>query len=124
MKHIFTLLFSFVSLSFWGQTLESDLQKSYSKEEIAQFSLNQMLPIYKYALTHACYLTPLPAGKDVSSFSSINLPQQGKEEPIKFTDLGLQIQDRTQYFRVANAPYLLVVKSINVLKIEMQNQKK
>ena len=55
---------------------------------------------------------------------SINLSQQGKEEPIKFTDLGLQIQDRTQYFKVANAPYLLVVKSINVLKIEMQNQKK
>jgi hypothetical protein len=124
MKHVFTLLFSLVSLSFWGQTLESDLQKSYSKEEITQFSLNQTLPVYAYALKHACYLTPIPAGKDVSSFSSINLPQQGKEEPIKFTDLGLQIQDRTQYFKVANAPYLLVVKSINVLKIEMQNQKK
>jgi len=124
MKHIFTLLFSLLSLSFWGQTLESDLQKSYSKEEIAQFSLNQTLSIFEYALKHACYLTPIPEGKDVSSFSSIYLPQQGKEEPIKFTDLGLQIQDRTQYFKVANAPYLLVVKSINVLKIEMQNQKK
>jgi hypothetical protein len=124
MKHIFTLLFAFVSLSFWGQTLETDLQKSYSKEEIAQLSLNQTLAVYEYALKHACYLTPIPEGKDVSSFSSINLPKQEKEAPIKFTDLGLQIQDRTQYFKVANAPYLLVVKSINVLKIEMQNQKK
>jgi len=124
MKHIFTLLFAFVSLSFWGQTLETDLQKSYSKEEITQFSLNQTLAVYEYALKHACYLTPIPEGKDVSSFSSINLPKQEKEAPIKFTDLGLQIQDRTQYFKVANAPYLLVVKSINVLKIEMQNQKK
>ena len=124
MKHIFTLLFAFVSLSFWGQTLETDLQKSYSKEEIAQLSLNQTLAVYEYALKHACYLTPIPEGKDVSSFSSINLPKQEKDAPIKFTDLGLQIQDRTQYFKVANAPYLLVVKSINVLKIEMQNQKK
>lgn len=124
MKHIFTLLFAFVSFSFWGQTLETDLQKSYSKEEIAQLSLNQTLAVYEYALKHACYLTPIPEGKDVSSFSSINLPKQEKEAPIKFTDLGLQIQDRTQYFKVANAPYLLVVKSINVLKIEMQNQKK
>jgi len=124
MKHIFTLLFAFVSLSFWGQTLETDLQKSYSKEEITQFSLNQTLAVYEYALKHACYLTPIPEGKDVSSFSSINLPKQEKEAPIKFTDLGLQILDRTQYFKVANAPYLLVVKSINVLKIEMQNQKK
>ena len=124
MKHIFTLLFAFVSLSFWGQTIETDLQKSYSKEEIAQLSLNQTLAVYEYALKHACYLTPIPEGKDVSSFSSINLPKQEKEAPIKFTDLGLQIQDRTQYFKVANAPYLLVVKSINVLKIEMQNQKK
>jgi hypothetical protein len=124
MKHIFTLLFAFVSLSFWGQTLETDLQKSYSKEEIAQLSLNQTLAVYEYALKHACYLTPIPEGKDVSSFSSINLPKQEKEAPIKFTDLGLQIQDRTQYFKVTNAPYLLVVKSINVLKIEMQNQKK
>jgi hypothetical protein len=124
MKHIFTLLFAFVSLSFWGQTIETDLQKSYSKEEVAQFSLNQTLAVYEYALKHACYLTPIPEGKDVSSFSSINLPKQEKEAPIKFTDLGLQIQDRTQYFKVTNAPYLLVVKSINVLKIEMQNQKK
>jgi len=124
MKHIFTLLFAFVSLSFWGQTIETDLQKSYSKEEVAQFSLNQTLAVYEYALKHACYLTPIPEGKDVSSFSSINLPKQEKEAPIKFTDLGLQILDRTQYFKVANAPYLLVVKSINVLKIEMQNQKK
>jgi hypothetical protein len=124
MKHIFTLLFAFVSLSFWGQTIETDLQKSYSKEEVAQFSLNQTLAVYEYALKHACYLTPIPEGKDVSSFSSINLPKQEKDAPIKFTDLGLQIQDRTQYFKVTNAPYLLVVKSINVLKIEMQNQKK
>ncbi|MEY4351445.1 MAG: hypothetical protein RL078_1523 [Bacteroidota bacterium] len=123
MKHIFTLLFAFVSLSFWGQTLETDLRKSYSKEEINQFSLDQTLPIYEYALTHACYLTPLPEGKDVSGFASINLAQKGKDEPIKFTDLGLRILDRTQYFKVADSPYLLVVKSINVLKIDMQNQK-
>jgi hypothetical protein len=123
MKHIFTLLFAFVSLSFWGQTLETDLRKSYSKEEINQFSLDQTLPIYEYALTHACYLTPIPEGKDVSGIASINVSQKGKDEPIKFTDLGLRILDRTQYFKVANSPYLLVVKSINVLKIDMQNQK-
>jgi hypothetical protein len=46
------------------------------------------------------------------------------KEPIVFTDFGLKILDRTQYFLIANTNKILVVKSKNVLSLEMQNQKK
>jgi len=130
MKLIYTLFFALLSLSSWSQTVESQLSKSYSKEEIAQFKAENSLPLYEYALTHACYIIDAPQGKDVSNFQTIqlssnpNIPIVISKEPIVFTDFGLKILDRTQYFLIANTNKILVVKSKNVLSLEMQNQKK
>ena len=130
MKLFYALIFAFLSLQSWSQTLESELSKSYSKEEIAQFKETNTLPLYEYALTHACYLIDAPQGKDVTSFSTIQLsnnpsiPLETSKEPIRFTDLNLKILDKTQYFVVANTNKILVVKSKNILSLEMQNQKK
>lgn len=130
MKLFYALIFAFLSLQSWSQTLESQLSKSYSKEEIAQFKETNTLPLYEYALTHACYLIDAPQGKDVSSFAAIQLsknpliPLETSKEPIRFTDLNLKILDKTQYFVVANTNKILVVKSKNILSLEMQNQKK
>ncbi|MEY4805401.1 MAG: hypothetical protein RL331_1927 [Bacteroidota bacterium] len=130
MKLIYTLFFALLSLSSWSQTLETELSKSYSKEEIAQFKAENSLPLYDYALTHACYLIDAPQGKDVSNFQTIQLssnpdvPMVISKEPIVFTDFDLKILDRTQYFLVANTNKILVVKSKNILSLEMQNQKK
>jgi hypothetical protein len=130
MKLFYTLFFVLLSLSSWSQTVESQLSKSYSKEEIAQFKAENALPLYEYALTHACYIIDAPKGKDVSNFQTIQLssnpaiPVVISKEPIVFTDLGLKILDRTQYFSIANTNKILVVKSKNVLSLEMQNQKK
>ena len=130
MKLIYTLFFALLSLSSWSQTIETKLSKSYSKEEIAQFKAENSLPLYEYALTHACYVIDVPQGKDVSNFQTIQLssnpdvPMVISKEPIVFTDFDLKILDRTQYFLVANTNKILVVKSKNILSLEMQNQKK
>ncbi|MEN9968251.1 MAG: hypothetical protein RIR94_423 [Bacteroidota bacterium] len=124
MKLFYTLLFALLSLSSWSQTVESQLSKSYSKEEIAQFKADNSLSLYTYALEHACYLITAPQGKDLSQFDVLDLPSKASEKPLNFTDLGFKILDRTQYFKVANSDKILVVKSKNVLSLEMQNQKK
>ena len=130
MKLFYTLFFTLLSLSSWSQTVETQLSKSYSKEEIAQIKESNSLPLFEFALTHACYLIDTPQGKDVSNFPTIQLssnpdvPLVISKEPIVFTDFGLKILDRTQYFLVANTNKILVVKSKNILSLEMQNQKK
>ena len=124
MKLIYTLFFVILSLTSWSQTIETQLSKSYSKEEIAQFKAENSLPLYTYALEHACYLIDKPQGKDLSQFDALDLPSKATEKPINFTDLSLKILDKTQYFLVANTNKILVVKSKNVLSLEMQNQKK
>ena len=124
MKLIYAFLFAFLSLTSWSQTTESQLSKSYSKAEISQIKETNTLPLHEYALTHACYLIDAPQGKDLSKFDALDLPSKTTDKPINFTDLGLKILDKTQYFLVANTNKILVVKSKNILSLEMQNQKK
>lgn len=130
MKLFYIFALTFLSFKSWSQNLETTLSKSYSKEEILQIQAVNELPLFEYALTHACYLIDVPQGKDISSFESIefssnpNVPMEISKEPIVFTDLGLKILDKTQYFLVANTNKILVVKSRNILLLEMQNQKK
>jgi hypothetical protein len=130
MKLFYAFLFLFLSLTSWSQTIDSQLSKSYSKEEITQIKESNSLPLFEYALTRACYLIDAPQGKDVANFQTIqlskntNIPMEISKEPIVFTDFGLKILDKTQYFLVANTNKILVVKSKNILSIEMQTQKK
>jgi hypothetical protein len=124
MKLFYTLFFVLLSLSSWSQTVESQLSKSYSKEEIAQFKAENSLPLYAYAIEHACYLIDAPQGKDISQFPVFDLMLPQYPEPIVFTNFGIRILDRTQYYSVINTNKILVVKSKNVLSLEMQNQKK
>jgi hypothetical protein len=123
MKLLYAFIFATLSLNSWSQTLETELSKSYSKEEIAQFKTENSLSLYEYAINHACYLIQAPQGKDISQFTSIELPDQATAMPIRYTDFGFKILDRTQYFKVANSNQILVVKSKNILSLEMKNQK-
>jgi len=124
MKLFYAVLFAFLSLTSWSQSTESQLSKSYSKEEIAQFKAENSLPLYAYAIEHACYLIDAPQGKDISQFPVFDLMLPQYPEPIVFTNFGIRILDRTQYYSVINTNKILVVKSKNVLSLEMQNQKK
>lgn len=124
MKLFYTLFFAFLSLSSWSQSLETELSKTYSKEEILQIKASNELPLYEYALTHACYLIEAPQGKDISQFEVFDLLLPPSTEPIVFTNYSIRILDRTQYYQVVNTNKILVVKSKNILSLEMQTQKK
>lgn len=124
MKLFYAFIFAALSLTSWSQTLETQLSKTYSKEEILQIKAANEMPLYEYALTHACYLIDTPKGKEVSQFQVFDLQLPQPPKPIVFTDFGLRILDKTQYFLVANTNKILVVKSKNILSLEMQNQKK
>jgi hypothetical protein len=95
-----------------------ELLKSYKDAELTSLTQEQ-IELLDYAVDHACYLISVPQGKDISKFQEINLNSESKL--IRFTDLGLKIQEVTQYFKVANRPELLVVKSSHILKLEKQN---
>jgi hypothetical protein len=122
MKLFYTLFFALLSLSSWSQTIDAQLSKSYSKEEIAQFKAENSLPLYVYAIEHACYLIDKPQGKDVSGFPTLKV--NGETVPLDFTYFQIKLTDRTQYFQIEGSTRILVVKSKNVLSLEMQNQKK
>jgi hypothetical protein len=124
MKLFYAFLFALLSLTSWSQTTESQLSKTYSKEEILQIKASNEMPLYEYALTHACYLIDAPQGKDVSQFEVFDLLLPPSPEPIIFTNYSIRILDRTQYYSVINTNKILVVKSKNILSLEMQNQKK
>ena len=124
MKLFYALIYAFLSHQSWSQTTESQLSKSYSKEEILQIKASNELPLYEYALTHACYLIDVPQGKDVSQFPVFDLQLPQYPEPIVFTNYSIRILDRTQYYSVKNTNKILVVKSKNILSLEMQTQKK
>ena len=116
------ILFVFLclgNLSF-SQKYNQELLKSYSKNELTSMT-DEKLSILDYGLLNSCYLTPIPAGKDIGKFPKIEI--SGDEKQIRFTDLGLKIQDNTQYFQVANKNKILVVKSIYVLTLEKNNNK-
>ena len=92
-----------------------ELLKSYKDAELTSLTQEQ-IELLDYAVDHACYLISVPQGKDVSKFQEITLNSESKL--IRFTDLGIKIQEVTQYFKILNRPELLVVKSSNILKLE------
>jgi hypothetical protein len=109
----------FLSLGISAQkSYPKELLKSYKDAELTSLTQEQ-IELLDYAIDHACYLISVPQGKDISKFQEINLNSESKL--IRFTDLGLKIQEVTQYFKVANRPELLVVKSSHILKLEKQN---
>jgi hypothetical protein len=105
-----------------AQKASPALAKSYSKTELQSFEQDGQgtINVLNYAVDQACYTILIPQGKDVDQFPTITLKSK---KDIRFTDYQLQIKDRTQYFKIEGSNELLVVKSINVLRLEMQNKK-
>jgi hypothetical protein len=120
-KGLLVILLAFAQ-QFVAQKASPALAKSYSKTELQSFEQDGQgtINVLNYAIDHSCYTVVIPEGKDVSQFPSISV--KSKKE-IRFTDYQLQIKDRTQYFKIEGSNELLVVKSINILKLEMQNKK-
>jgi hypothetical protein len=104
-----------------AQKASPALSESYTDRELKALEQDKQgtIDVLNYAVDHACYTIIIPEGKDVSQFPTILKPK----ESLRFTDYELRILDRTQYFQLAGKNELLVVKSMNILKLEMQNKK-
>lgn len=113
------MLFFFTVQFAQAQQFNPILLKSYSKTEltkIEQENPNQ-LKVLDYAIANACHYINKPEGKNVE-YPVINT----KNQSTNFTELGLKITDRTQYFTSKENGKLLVVKSLYVLELEMKNK--
>lgn len=113
------MLFFFTFQFAQAQQFNPSLLKSYSKAElvkIEQENPNQ-LKVLDYAINHACYFIDKPVGK-VAEYPVI----ETHNGSTIFTELGLKITDRTQYFIAKETGKLLVVKSLYVLELEMKNK--
>ena len=111
----FLLIFNF---SF-AQQPSKELLKSYSKAELKQISANQPndIEVLNYGIDHAIYFIEVPDGKKVPS-------QQLKQfkETIRFTDYGIKLLEKTQYFTFADSPKVMAVKSLYHLRLEMNKK--
>lgn len=119
-KNLFNLILFFFTFQFaQAQQFNPSLLKSYSKAElvkIEQENPNQ-LKVLDYAINHACYFIDKPVGK-AAEYPVI----ETHNGSTIFTELGLKITDRTQYFIAKETGKLLVVKSLYVLELEMKNK--
>ncbi len=111
-------LFTFISLCFFSiaQKQNGEFLKSYSKKELSKFD-KETIEILEYGITNAVYITTIPSGKELN-LPEINLTSNS----LKFTDLGLKILNQNQYFKVQGAENMLVIKSLYVLKNELENK--
>jgi hypothetical protein len=119
-KNLFSLLLFFLTVQFaQAQKFNSDLLKSYSKTELTQLEQEKpnQIKVLEYALTNACYYIDKPDNKNVD-YPIID----SKNDSKNYSDLGLKITDKTQYFISKNSGKLLVVKSLYVLELEMNNK--
>jgi hypothetical protein len=119
-KNLFSLMLFFFTFQFaQAQQFNPSLLKSYSKSElikIEQENPNQ-LKVLDYAILNACYYIDKPTNKSVE-YPIIDT----NNDSTNFTELGLKITDKTQYYISKNSGKLLVVKSLYVLELEMKNK--
>ncbi|MFM7662223.1 MAG: hypothetical protein ACKO6A_06130 [Bacteroidota bacterium] len=120
MKQILLILIFISAFEFTGsaQKYNSELLKSYSQSELKNFD-TETLDILSYAIENALYYTEIPTGKNVQ-LTEIEV----KNNSLKFTDFALKIAENTQYYKIKGTNQMLVIKSFNILKLQMQNRKK
>ena len=119
MKKIgFLLLFFLISNCFLSQDANKDLLKSYSKKNLQQLALHDpgKLAVLEFAVEKAIHFVDKPEGK---SFEV--KPLKSKLFSQKFTDYGIQIMDKTQYFSLPQTDKIMVVKSFYHLQLEFNS---
>lgn len=117
MKLLISTAFLTLSIGFVSaQNYDSRLLKKFNHEELSSMEQNdpQSLDRYEYALDHAMYITDLPSGKSID-LPTITLNEEGQN----FADLGLDIINTNQYFKIEGTDKMLVVKSVWVLDNEL-----
>lgn len=115
---ILSLTFLFVGSSF-SQKMDDRFLTKYSLEEIK--SIKEKTPevfnLLTYALDNAMYITGFPSEKNLE-LASIEMPVKG----ATFLDLGLEILQENQYFKIQGTEKMLVMKSEWVLNHELKTK--
>jgi hypothetical protein len=119
MKYIlFTSIFLFVfGFKSHSQKYNSELLKSYSKEELQNFD-SETIKVLEYGLENAVYYAELPSNKGINFNEIVN-----ESNSLRYTDFRLKIAKENQYFRIKNSNKMMVVKSMFVLKNELSIKK-
>lgn len=123
MKNIFILSFCFLfHLVALSQEADSRLSKSYTQKELNEYktSKREYYRMLVYALDNACYVSPIPAGKEIKEDGVISIDP--KSIP-SFTEIGVRIKNQNQYFLIRDTDKMLVVKSEWVLNNELTRKK-
>jgi len=118
MKLLYFALILILSAGFTSaQNYDSRLLKKFNHEELIFMEQNNPLKLkrYEYALDHGVYFAELPFGKK-EDLPSISL----NGDPTNFLELGIDIINKNQYFKIEGTDKMLVVKSIWVLDNEMR----
>lgn len=108
--------------NLWSQEIDKNLLNSYTIEEIEQLKTAnpEQFEVLNYAIEHAVYFA------QNNSTGKANYEQEmafENSESLRFTDYGLKILDKNQYIKIKGTSKILVVKSMNVLLLEMKNKK-
>jgi len=112
----FLLFFGAVSFS---QQIDERLLEKYTATELNLMIENSPndYALLNYALDNAMYVAEGSNPKAVG-LETINAPSEGST----FLDLGLEIKEENQYFKISGEDKILVVKSKWVLNHEMQKK--
>lgn len=116
----FSLTFATV-VTGYSQTTDNRLLSVYSESEINQIKQTD-ITLYNaliYGLDNATYITAIPKEKKMENLKSITLPKGD----YTFASLGIKIEELSQFFQINGTDKMLVVKSIHVLKNELENKK-
>jgi len=119
-KNLFSLILFLLTVQFaQAQKFNASLLKSYTKTELTKIDQEKpnQLKVLEYAILNACYYIDKPTNKSVD-YPTIDT----KNDSTIFTELGLKISDKTQYYISKKSGKLLVVKSLYVLELEMKNK--
>jgi|688.fasta_scaffold1072684_1 mannitol-specific phosphotransferase system IIBC component len=120
---LFLLIFCFITFLSFSQDYDKRLEKLYSVEELTALQKENPSKIItlNYAIDNAVYTSDLPLEKKSEFTKSINY--DFKKKP-NFIELGLKIENQSQYFRINGTNKILVIKSEYLLNYELKNIKK
>lgn len=122
----FSILLAFTAFSGFSQSkYDTRLLVKYSEQELSNLedSNPAKFEFINYCIEHAFYVSDLPTEKMQSKNDQIGLISIENIEHINFFALNLNlIQDNYQFFAIEGHNKLLVIKSIDHITKEMQDE--
>ncbi len=118
MKLYFLYFLVFFSGYIFGQNIDNELLKVYSKKELSSLTKEDR-KVLEYAMKNAIYYVNTNEKQEISELKQIKINTQLSN----FIDYKLKLKDKNQYFVDKSIGKMMVVKSWYVLRNELKNSK-